>query len=79
MLIVTLKDGEYITIGDSIRIKVLKTRGADVQLGVNAPQDMAILRNKLVDRNQGARMRDSGINEANRPGDGAPEPGPTQN
>lgn len=55
MLIVTLKDGEYITIGDSIKIKVLKTRGADVQLGVDAPPDMEILRNKLLDMKQRGR------------------------
>jgi carbon storage regulator len=52
MLIVTLRDGEFLIIADSIKIKVLKTRGADVQLGIDAPQEMKILRNKMLGKKQ---------------------------
>jgi carbon storage regulator CsrA len=57
MLIITLRDEEFLMIGGSIKIKVLKTRGADVQLGIDAPQEMGILRNKLLGKKQGEDTR----------------------
>jgi len=52
MLIITLRDGEFLMIGGSIKIKIVKTRGADVQLGIDAPQEMVILRDKLLGKKQ---------------------------
>jgi carbon storage regulator CsrA len=58
MLIITLTDGEYITIGDSIKIKVVKTRGTDVRLGgIEAPPDMEILRSKLLEKKQNEKNK----------------------
>jgi carbon storage regulator len=52
MLIITLRDEESISIGESIKIKVLRTRGSDVQLGIDAPSDMKIRRSNLLNRSQ---------------------------
>lgn len=51
MLIVSLRDGEYITIGESVRIIILRTRGSDERLGIDAPPDISVrkaTRDKLI-------------------------------
>lgn len=50
MLIITLREEESVSIGESIKIKVLRTRGADVQLGIDAPSDIKIRRSNLLNR-----------------------------
>jgi carbon storage regulator len=50
MLVLTRKVGERIQIGDSIVITVVRINGAAVRLGVEAPADLAIARQELVQR-----------------------------
>lgn len=50
MLILTRKIGESLIIGDQIRITVLEVRGRQVRLGVQAPGDVVVLREELVQR-----------------------------
>jgi carbon storage regulator CsrA len=47
MLILTRKPGETLRIGESITIQVVGTSGQRVKLGINAPEDMVILRGEL--------------------------------
>ncbi len=47
MLILTRKVGESIAIGDHVVIKVLDVQGQKVQLGVEAPKDIKVLRPEL--------------------------------
>lgn len=42
MLVLSRKTAEEILIGEEIRIKVLKTKGGCVQLGIEAPDDVRI-------------------------------------
>lgn len=48
MLVLSRKPGEKIVIGDSIVITVVKTEGGHVRLGIEAPDDVAILRQELL-------------------------------
>lgn len=52
MLILTRKSGEMITIGEDIQIRVLGVKGGQVRIGVNAPRDVAINREEIVERVQ---------------------------
>ncbi len=47
MLILTRKIGESLLIGDNIRVTVLEIRGKQVRLGIEAPADIAVLREEL--------------------------------
>ena len=48
MLILTLKEGERFLIGDEITVKVVKIRGKQIRLGIEAPDDVLVLREKLA-------------------------------
>jgi carbon storage regulator len=48
MLILTLKEGEKILIGDKITVRVVEIRGKQIRLGIEAPADLLVLREKLV-------------------------------
>jgi carbon storage regulator len=47
MLVLTRKAGERIFIDGSIVVEVLEVRGNRVRIGIQAPQDMTILRQEL--------------------------------
>lgn len=47
MLVLTRKMGEVVTIGDSIRIKVVEMKGNQVRLGIEAPGDLRIYREEI--------------------------------
>jgi len=48
MLILTLKEDEKILIGDNISIMVVEVRGKQIRLGIEAPDDLLVLREKLA-------------------------------
>jgi carbon storage regulator len=47
MLVLSRKKAEQIQIGDNITITVLKVKGAAVQIGIDAPGHVKILRSEL--------------------------------
>ncbi len=47
MLKLTRKTGESIIIGDDIRVTVLNINGNQVRIGIDAPDDVIILREEL--------------------------------
>ena len=49
MLVITRKSGESILIGDDIRIVIVKT-GPAVRIGVEAPRDVSIVREELIQK-----------------------------
>jgi len=51
MLVLSRKQTESIIINDNIVVTVLSVRGNKVQLGVDAPREMSVLRSEL-DRRQ---------------------------
>jgi carbon storage regulator len=50
MLVLTRKVGEEILIGDRINIKVIEISGSKVKLGIDAPADMRIYREEILER-----------------------------
>jgi carbon storage regulator len=50
MLILTRKQNESIIIGDDIKITILGTKGQDVKIGIEAPDDVEIWREEIYER-----------------------------
>lgn len=51
MLVLTRKPNEQIMIGDQVTITVTRIKGNTIQLGIDAPKDVKILRGELACRN----------------------------
>lgn len=49
MLVLTRRPDEALIIGDDIEVVVLDITGNKVKLGIDAPEDVEILREELVD------------------------------
>ncbi|MEZ6122593.1 MAG: carbon storage regulator [Planctomycetaceae bacterium] len=49
MLVLTRKSAETIRIGDDVVIKVIKTAKGAVKIGIEAPNDVRVIRGELVD------------------------------
>lgn len=50
MLVLSRKSMETIVIGDGVKITVLKIDRNQVRLGIEAPNDVSVLRSELVER-----------------------------
>ena len=50
MLILTRREGESVLIGDDVTITVLRVKGNQVRLGVNAPKIVAVQREEISER-----------------------------
>jgi len=51
MLVITLHEGDYVMIGDNIKVHFDHTRGKDIlSLGIEAPKDIEILRGKVYEK-----------------------------
>ena len=54
MLVLTRKTGQSLCIGDSVRVTVVEMGGGTVRLAIDAPEDVAIYRQEVLDRIAGA-------------------------
>lgn len=52
MLILTRRVGETLMIGDNVTVTVLRVKGNQVRLGVNAPKDVSVHREEIFERIQ---------------------------
>lgn len=50
MLILSRRVGESVMIGDDVSITVLRVKGNQVRLGVNAPKSVAVQREEVSER-----------------------------
>ncbi len=55
MLILTRKPGETVVIGDDVRITVLAVRGSQIKLGIDAPREVRVNREEVLEREIQAR------------------------
>jgi carbon storage regulator len=53
MLVIGRKPGEYIVIGDNIKVKVVKSLAGDLRLAIEAPREMAIRRGEVWEQEEG--------------------------
>jgi carbon storage regulator len=58
MLILTRRVGESLIIGDDVTITVLGVKGNQVRIGVNAPRDVAVHREEILNRIQADAVSD---------------------
>jgi carbon storage regulator len=67
MLVLTRKLGERIVLpGCSITITVTAIKGGTVRLGIDAPAEIAVLREELVMRENGGESGTKSLNPAGR-------------
>lgn len=52
MLILTRRVGETVMIGDEVSVTVLRVKGNQVRLGVNAPKTVSVQREEIFQRIQ---------------------------
>ncbi|RME56315.1 carbon storage regulator [Candidatus Parcubacteria bacterium] len=52
MLILTRKTGEAMAIGHDMRVEVLGVKGSQVKIGIQAPAQVRVLRDELLDRSR---------------------------
>ena len=50
MLILTRREGESVRIGEDVTVTVLRVKGSQVRIGVNAPKDVAVQREEIAER-----------------------------
>ena len=50
MLVLSRKVGERILIGDHVTVTVVRITGGGVRIGIEAPSDMAVIREELQDQ-----------------------------
>ncbi len=50
MLILTRKRGETVLIGENVTVTVLGVKGQQVRIGIDAPKDVEIHREEVVNR-----------------------------
>ena len=56
MLVLSRREGEKIIIGDSITITIVRTSGDKVRVGIEAPDDILVLRGELEVHHEGRRV-----------------------
>lgn len=60
MLVLTRKRDEVIQIGDNIVIKVLKTGKGAIKIGIDAPENIRVIRGELLEEENSPESIDSG-------------------
>lgn len=48
MIVVTLRENEKVLIGNKISVMVVEIRGGQIRLGIQAPDDIQVLRDKVA-------------------------------
>ncbi|MCT4543229.1 MAG: carbon storage regulator [Vallitalea sp.] len=49
MLVLGRKPGEYVMIGDEIKVEVVKSKDGDLRLAIDAPRDIQIVRGEIYE------------------------------
>lgn len=52
MLVLSRKPGERLLIGDDVVVTIVRIGPNNVRLGIEAPREMSIVREELVDKTQ---------------------------
>jgi len=55
MLVLSRREGEKIIIGDSVIVTIVRTSGDKVRVGIDAPDDILVLRGELEVHHDGKR------------------------
>ena len=52
MLILTRRIGESLNIGDEIEISIVKVKGNQIVLGIEAPREISVVRSELLSEDE---------------------------
>lgn len=52
MLVIGRKPGEYLMIGDNIKVKLIKSKDGDLRLAIEAPKEISITRGEVFEANK---------------------------
>lgn len=74
MLILQRKPSEAVLIGDDIRIVILRSDGGGVRIGIEAPSEIPILREEIVEEVRSETVRASQAASASVAGLTPPQP-----
>ena len=58
MLILTRKTGEAMAIGHEMRVEVLGVKGSQVKIGIQAPPEVRVLRDELLEKERERAQED---------------------
>ena len=50
MLVLTRREGETLLIGADVRVTVVRIKDTQVQLGIEAPREIVVLREEIAER-----------------------------
>ena len=64
MLILTRKPGEKVMVGDNIVIAILDVKGSNVRIGIDAPREIPVYRDELLEAMKPAHTPDVPRREA---------------
>ena len=73
MLILSRKIGESIQIDHDVKIVVLETKGKQVRLGIEAPDEVKVHRSEIYDRIQKELKKLEEMEKEHKPEDGEDE------
>jgi carbon storage regulator len=76
MLILTRREGESVRIGPDVTVTVLRVKGSQVRIGVDAPKDVAVQRGEIVERMRADLAGAVGVTGVDTQGAGAAEAPP---
>ena len=62
MLVLTRKKGQSIIIGENIKIKVISVNQSNVEIGIDAPKDINIVREELVEKVKSLNIEAANLN-----------------
>ena len=65
MLVINLNEGDYIMVGDNVRINYDHIQGSQVVLAIDAPREVAIMRGKFYEENL-RKLAENGDKSAKR-------------
>jgi carbon storage regulator len=54
MLVLTVKEGHAVSIGDDIQVKIVSIDGSRIRIGIEAPKEIGIRRDRDDDRERAA-------------------------
>jgi carbon storage regulator len=50
MLVLGRKPGEYVMIGDNVKVEVVKSKDGDLRLAIDAPREISITRGEIYEQ-----------------------------
>lgn len=57
MLVLGRKPGQYVMVGENVKIEVVKSKDGDLRLAIDAPRDISITRGEIYEQQLSNRVK----------------------